>query len=209
MRACPYCAESIQEAARICRFCGRDVAASGSDQTRDSPFETKLARVLEAGLGLIAVAAVAYLVMTRLAPRSSDGETKLAESSATTPLPIDAPPLVLPLVDSTLVIYAGGHFDTSFTLDEDRPCILTGRIRGIEGGDRDVEVYVLDVEAFANWHDGGSTLAPIFASGRSALTNLNVTVPSQGRSTLLISNRYSLLTDKRVSVENVRLTCDE
>lgn len=26
-RSCPYCAETIKQAAKVCRFCGRDVAA--------------------------------------------------------------------------------------------------------------------------------------------------------------------------------------
>jgi hypothetical protein len=34
VRACPYCAEQIQDAAIICRFCGRDIAAANAGEPR-------------------------------------------------------------------------------------------------------------------------------------------------------------------------------
>ena len=166
MRHCPFCAEQIQEAARICRFCGREIAPL--KVTRRDHAEDGLTRFVEVGLGLIVFASVAYLVLTQVAwfPQSPAVVAADTVVVAVEEPPAPPPPLVIPLLDSLFVLRAGEHADTIVAVDDERPCILSGRVVGLEGGNRDVEVYVLDEDGYTNWHNGIAPL-PMYASGRT------------------------------------------
>lgn len=164
---------------------------------------------LEVGLGLATFAAVAYLVVTQvaLAPTS-----RIEEASAS-PVELPAfqvappPPEVIEVVDSSFRLVAGEYLDATFTVDDPRPCRLTGQVQGTAGGDRDVTVFVLDQEGLRDWYDGVEPDA-VYASGRSSSIDLDVQLPSSGTYTVLISNRFSFMTDKLVRAEDLTVTCE-
>src|SRR5690606_15587138 len=122
--------------------------------------------------------------------------------------PEPPPPYVLTLADSLVLdLHAGEHFDTTFVVDDRRPCTFRGRVVGVFGGSRDAEAYLLDAHGTADWHDGVHPRA-LYESGRSASSTLEVPLPGPAAYTLLISNQYSLIRGKKVRVEDARVTCE-
>jgi hypothetical protein len=120
---------------------------------------------------------------------------------------LQPPPAVLPLLDTgALNVPAGTSHSVSFSVDDERPCVLTGHVLGIAGGRRDVEVYVLDQDGIINWSNG-TAANTLFQSGRMAAVSLQVHLPGPGEYHFLVSNRFSVVTDKTVEVEDARVTC--
>jgi hypothetical protein len=172
-----------------------------------SAWERRLPKVLRASeivLGLATLGFVGYLFLHQLAPSLFLPDAPLARIS---PIRAGPPPRVIPVFPSrSLIIPAGEHADTSFIVSDPRPCTLTGSVSGVSAGGRDVEVFILDEAGYDDWHNG-VTPRPLFYSGRAADTSLDLPLPGRGTFYFLISNRYSIFTDKIVRVRDVRVTC--
>ncbi|MET0396282.1 MAG: hypothetical protein ABW277_05630 [Longimicrobiaceae bacterium] len=207
-KACPFCAEQIQPAAVVCRHCGNDLVAAAR-RTLPPPRpnrqeESSLVNVL-VGVAAVAVFAAAGLFMWRQAEPVSPVAAEPLPAPA--PVPLPPPPLVVPVLDEpAMQVPAGTAYHVSFALDDPRTCILTGHVLGLTGGKRDVEVFVLDQDGFVNWSNGTSGEA-IFHGGRSSASSLNVLLPGPGEYHLLVSNRFSVVSDKTVQVEDALVTC--
>ena len=218
MNRCPRCGDSLERASALCPRCTtqerRRVAVAKRAPAPGSGFAAVL-RVVEVAVGSSAFVGVAYLLGTTagLLPPLDLARLLGTPAIAATECRVDPmaaappPPYELELADAEEIhLPSGDHYNASFVVRDPRPCMLTGHVKGLAGGNRDVEVYVLDDEGYSDWQNG---IRPrtLFESGRSSATSLAVALPRRGRYHLLLSNRYSVLTAKRVRIDDARLRC--
>lgn len=217
VKLCPFCAEQIQAAAVVCKHCGRELDAQrqaamfrGAELAMGVGAFFIVGALLFAGVGgaerfpVVGRVASAFLAPT---PRPVVAAAPAAEPEPPPP----PPPLVISVLDEpSLRLAAGEHLDTAFVVDDelDRPCTFSGRVQGLDGGSRDVEVYLLDEDDLANWHNGIKP-TPVYESGRTSAATVELPLPGEGRYHLLVSNRYSVFTSKTVRIADAHVTCEE
>ena len=85
-------------------------------------------------------------------------------------------------------------------------CRLTGQIDVLEGGDRDVQVFVLSAADYDSLANGGEAYA-LLQTERQSVVKLDVTSSEPGRMILAISNRFSPHAAKVVRLRRVRVVC--
>lgn len=164
-----------------------------------------LLRAAEVVLGVAAVGYVGFLLADQLDPTLFRPAAPVASLA---PIHVTPPPKVIPVLDSRAIdVDAGEHLEVAFEVDDPRTCTLTGRVEGLAGGARDVEVFLLDDQGFSDWYNGIPP-QPLYYSGRTDSIALHVRLPGRGEYHLLVSNRYSFLTDKVVAVRNAHVTCE-
>jgi hypothetical protein len=167
MKRCPFCAEEIQDAAIVCKHCGRDLVPGRAPVVAPPPKKkTSLGWLLLVFIVIGAVSIIGSLITSPApspAPPPAAAARPITQAPAAAPPARPAPPLPPPaeplaLISLTDEVSGGGGYAT-----------VEGEVENIS------EVPLAHVAAVATWYD----LAGGFIRSDTALIAYNPILPGQ------------------------------
>jgi hypothetical protein len=215
-KACPFCAEPIREAARICRFCNRNVepvknSTVAGIQAEDSRppgqpvpanvqwHQDKVAPGQSSGggrfvFGIVALSLVLIAVFAGIAQMQRTAQGLPSGSPSFIPHPVR-----FAVLNGDLAVGAGTVTSIPFSVPPGATgARLNGTFQSAGGYGNDIEACVTTTLEFENWENGHMAHGYYF-SGKTTTGQINVGPLPPGDYVLGFSNKFSVLTSKTVS----------
>lgn len=216
MPTCPFCSKTFANESSVCPYCLRsqpettDAKRRAAGAARDAMHgRWRLAFLL---LLLVAVAAFGYDRYRKLPANAYSPDTPLPPAPEPPPQVVQttiALPIVVPIADTASVaIDAGSYAAFPFSGSGRTECRVTGSVRGLGGGDRQLNVFVVDRDGLAELEAGRQPRA-WFESGPGSNVALDFKVDGRTSYTLVVSNAGARSRAKTVRLKQVSAACSD
>lgn len=215
MTNCPFCAEPVEHADKVCPHCGWDLTPVPEPPA--DPADRR-ARLVVGTVLVVAIAVMSYVTsgIDEDNPKralASAPVSEVASAAVVTLEPMPSAPLSVPLSapdpllnleaadDKAREIPARDAIDYAFELPKtDQSCKLVGQIKGVSSDYQPVEVFLLTADAYVFWHANPAAIPrSSWPSFRGSETALDYQLHGAGTYHLVVSNVMSP-TPRRVQV---------
>jgi hypothetical protein len=221
MVRCPHCNQEVEETEAVCPHCGRDLRApvkrrgspsspsspSPSSVTAElaavaaalkpsslSPSANRIPKLIALGVLILLVGVVGYRIRQGAGRGGIVGLFMRPQTAQ------------LANVDD-LSLAPGAIQRWEWIATARQPtCRLTGQVKVLDGGERDVEVFVLTAANYDSLSKGSMAYA-FLQTDRTNAVDLDVTSAEAGRMVFAISNRFSPTTPKVVQLKKIQVVC--
>jgi hypothetical protein len=199
MKACPYCAEQIQDAAVVCKHCNRNVSRpQAKKQTSKGLYGSAIL------LALIVVVAGAFsIVHARISSQQAAAQQHAADVAAAQRAR-DSIAAVTPTVQSLIdkqnyAIAAHGYLFDEITTGQQSHCSVVGNVAGSGDG---VETLLLPYGQMVAWQANPQAATAMWRSGLSTNAVVEAALPDgAGHYVVVVANTKAWLFPHRVNAK--------
>jgi hypothetical protein len=205
MPTCPFCAKQVPDESFVCPHCLRAqpvVIPNSRRQESSKKGVPGWVRPVALLAALVGLGSYAFRDYHRAPPPEPVVETVAAPPTITI-----APPLDLIIADSAAAkIAPGGHLAFVFSGRGRTGCRVRGSVQGLSGGDRQVEVSIVDRDGLTEL-EAGRKPRTYYESGSTSAASLDLNLDGRTEYVLVVANPGSRGRAKTVRLRSIRADC--